>query len=517
VPEPVPALPASEAPLPKFPPAKGPLNQQFLNYYIEGYEKGFIAKPITPGYMENNINQWTIEPNSARGDCFFEAVRDCLNNYNQTHRTHKIEPNVRYLVPGTKLYSVSSLRRIVSDKIMQPEGEDVYDNYVDVATADLAALANSRDPLPEPIRFMVNEDNEILSREQLSIRMSLSATPKDRQDGEPELEDPYSYYWADNFAVSCIESVLRVKIVMISDHSIAGANANGSRVQFRDSNSPHNIIVGTVKNYHPTTSKGIVDVETDNYVTYKVPEAELVQINRYSIYCHEASPNTADVDKFLFIFWSGNHYEALYQDKGRGNRKYVYDTRELPSYIVYMIFENCYKTLTTALARSESEYGSIKSLSKTLQDLYVIYQAKLKDSAAYKSSNKRLINGGQAKLQIGGQPTPAPVNFLQKPWPQRYYASGYDSNLTYYIVIDLELYPGESIPITAKTSLACQIRYEKIRKSYADLFGLVYQPKEMLFSENNNKNYIARKNITKKDIPIKKGGTRRHNSTKKLV
>jgi len=89
------------------------------------------------------------------------------------------------------------------------------------------------------------------------------------------------------------------------------------------------------------------------------------------------------------------------------------------------------------------------------------------------------------------------------------YSNSYDSNLAYYIVIDLELYPGETIPLQEKASLACQIRYEKIRKSYADIFGLIYQPKELRLPEDLNKNYIAAKNKTKKDNNSRQMNTRR--------
>ena len=53
-----------------------------------------------------------------------------------------------------------------------------------------------------------------------------------------------------------------------------------------------------------------------------------------------------------------------------------------------------------------------------------------------------------------------------------------DSKLSYYVVIDLELYPGNSIPIGEKAVLGCQTRYEKIRQAYAQLFGIQYQPNE---------------------------------------
>jgi hypothetical protein len=210
----------------------------------------------------------------------------------------------------------------------------------------------------------------------------------------------------------------------------------------------------------------------------------LRQIPRYSIYCHDTDANLKNVDKFVFMLYSNNnHFESLYVEKARDNRRYIFNAADIPSYIKYMIFENCYKVLTPA-DRNSSSYGEINSLGKFLKDMTIIYDAKIKSGPmALSSSNKRLLNGGDI---AGGQSAIR-------------YSVGYDSNLTYYIVIDLELYPGDSIPLGTKATLSCQIRYEKIRQSYADLFGLVYQPKELRVSEDLNKNYIAAKNKTQKN------------------
>ena len=55
--------------------------------------------------------------------------------------------------------------------------------------------------------------------------------------------------------------------------------------------------------------------------------------------------------------------------------------------------------------------------------------------------------------------------------------SSYSSNKwTYYVKIDLNLYPGESIPLEDYSSLVCQFRYEKIREIWAELFGTQYAP-----------------------------------------
>lgn len=47
---------------------------------------------------------------------------------------------------------------------------------------------------------------------------------------------------------------------------------------------------------------------------------------------------------------------------------------------------------------------------------------------------------------------------------------------TYYVRVELELYPGTSIPIEDYSSLICQFRYEKIRQAWAELFGTQYAP-----------------------------------------
>ena len=176
------------------------------------------------------------------------------------------------------------------------------------------------------------------------------------------------------------------------------------------------------------------------------------------------------------------------------NKKYIFNAADMPSYIKYMIFENCYRVLSPGDINISS-YGSIQSLGRYLRDMKTIYDAKIKNGAsALNNSNKRLLNGGSVSVS-GGQGAIR-------------YNAGYDSNLTYYIVIDLEVYPGDTIPLGTKASLQCQIRYEKIRQSYADLFGLVYQPKELSLSEEMNKKYIA-KNKTKKENTNNNNYTRR--------
>lgn len=128
------------------------------------------------------------------------------------------------------------------------------------------------------------------------------------------------------------------------------------------------------------------------------------------------------------------------------------------------------------------------TLQKYLESLYNYY--------SYNSviKNNRLLLGGGVGA-IGGDPglpntnnnsyysqfnnyvndklnQQLSIDISGKNIPQ-YYAN---PNLSYYVVVDLELFPGDTISSIDKRNLACQIRFDNIRKSYADLLGYQYQP-----------------------------------------
>ena len=53
------------------------------------------------------------------------------------------------------------------------------------------------------------------------------------------------------------------------------------------------------------------------------------------------------------------------------------------------------------------------------------------------------------------------------------------SKLSYYITVELDLYPGTDIGTVKKYAMKCQTSFEKIRKSLSDLFGYQYKPLEI--------------------------------------
>jgi hypothetical protein len=103
--------------------------------------------------------------------------------------------------------------------------------------------------------------------------------------------------------------------------------------------------------------------------------------------------------------------------------------------------------------------------------------------------------------------------------PKPYHANLNSSKLAYYVSIELELFPGTSANPLQKAAVQCQSTFERIRESYAELFGYQYRPSPMnefyayeyeqankrkLDKEKNSKNS---KNVTEKKNTLKQNKT----------
>jgi hypothetical protein len=160
-------------------------------------------------------------------------------------------------------------------------------------------------------------------------------------------------------------------------------------------------------------------------------------------------------------------------------------------YIIYMIF-----IYTYIIAPPTSSPFYTTTLKKYLDQLYnyYFYNRVIK--------NNRLLLGGAGVVDVdgedgeygqdgqdGGLPTNSYYgqfkDYVNDKLNQQlsidgsgktipvYYAN---PNLSYYVVVDLELFPGDKISDIDKRNLNCQIKFDNIRKSYANLLGYQYQP-----------------------------------------
>ena len=74
------------------------------------------------------------------------------------------------------------------------------------------------------------------------------------------------------------------------------------------------------------------------------------------------------------------------------------------------------------------------------------------------------------------------------------------SKLSFYITIELELFPGESANLFQKSVVKCQSTFERIREAWADIFGYEYRPAPMIeaYAYNLKKDKREKKEIKNK-------------------
>jgi hypothetical protein len=93
-----------------------------------------------------------------------------------------------------------------------------------------------------------------------------------------------------------------------------------------------------------------------------------------------------------------------------------------------------------------------------------------------------------------GQPNASQYYLIQNP-NQRIFNQSNDQNklkdqkskMSFYINIELDLYPGKNVNALQKSVVKCQSTFEKIREAWAEIFGYQYRPLPMTETYSNNK------------------------------
>ena len=105
---------------------------------------------------------------------------------------------------------------------------------------------------------------------------------------------------------------------------------------------------------------------------------------------------------------------------------------------------------------------------------------------------------------------PGPIPLASDPYTQQnldYYNHNLQYNflkenkskLSYYITVELELYPGTDVSAVKKYAMKCNGTFEKIRKSLADLFGYQYRPHELKEAYEYEANFEANEKLKEEE------------------
>jgi hypothetical protein len=537
--------------------------------------------------VKDEISRWEVMKNDGRGDCFFEALAYILNNNDnsknpivprslnvETGNMDPIQGNNPYLTTGdAPRYNVYRLRKAVADYLrVDPTSIETLiatapENLTELVKKETRinkqAVKQSPDSPEELLtdieeqdirsyKWMLNRTNtELMEMSKIIDVMEYPQNPSNRTGTINKImkkkklaylasSDSYGkYYWGDQIALITLEKVFNIKFCPLY---LTKALKRNGRVSFKHDGQ---ITEGVIKKITDDS----YTIVTDLYEEYQKPKSNVMPLESVELYPFGSSLVPDENTQVAFLYYThenvgGGHYEAL--SKKRFTERYANITLfvqdKLPSYISFCIFKSICGFTNDGLfsfLHADSSYLKFprtpkNSLFKVINSMYNIYTAaepiQVDDTEMDKEMHTFDKTPKQLAVQFGG--TQQEVRKYLQTYLQN--SKGVDAKNTYYVVIDLNLFPdtGQPLSMLDKFRLRCGNTKDRIREATADAFGLYYVPGEMdtsRFKEdvpmpvavpieeretrNRTEKQPSAPNTTRKNgggLPRKRGSIKRH-------
>ena len=510
-------------------------------------------------YSQNAYNKslsnFHMLENAGGGDCFFIALSDAINLYNNDiyNNLTSTPPNIISYIDANNReidygidapFTTPVLRNIVYEYYLNN-----IDNAINIAVTNAGELNNlveysfhdfnqniestnlTRETFINAYIVFINQiyystDNFLVylptkefidENEDFNYRRPFLALPN-MSHSYTEEYFLSNRYWGDQFALTAICRALSLNIIILS---------------------------------------------------YDNTQAPSVSID-YGVFREGDHNNCNDWNKYLFLFHYGNHYELMsfdyfYRIQNRNYNsdiiekpKYIFQKEELefpPFYIFFFIYGCKYFGLEREQKLSFTWYPVIMS------QIDEIVNVILQDEAPYTKNGtpknalfiryfnqffiKNQINADKNLITKGGAYGNPYYdnNFYDRPYDTPYdrpYGNPYrtpygrpgpylarnmltqnytDSKLAYYITIDLELYPGTEISPEIKKQLKCRQKWNAVRKAYANFRGLPYivQPIYSYYTPENKKDRPNNSRKKLNNARTRNGGTKKMRTSKNNI
>lgn len=356
-----------------------------LNYNISE----IINNCYNQGIIDNNkpeyYQDWAVYDNEGGGDCFFASVRDALNGQLDLLNATTINSHTEN-VDGKKRFTIASLRRIVAFNFTQDDydfyramlGERNENDEYEVSD-ELTRMAYNLlvEDYPEPPKkkeetsikfepsFKFDKAADALSTlGNLAVGLTnlIGGVPRvliRSYDEAQEIILRPCIYWADEMAIKYIQNTL--KIVFIIFNMVPrneGTFMNGDSVVHKTTGKKYII---TKINYKNNKQVFILQDRNGEKLNEVAPEDIDMQneniMSRFRIEC-PVFELTFEPKHYIFIAKTsvddggGNtslHYELI---RNTGIGMFVYEFSQIPEYIKYFMYENCYKYLQPDVRRT---------------------------------------------------------------------------------------------------------------------------------------------------------------------
>jgi len=411
-----------------------------------------------------SVNGLKVIANSGGGDCFFIAVADAINNHNYYNQLDRIESGI--YGTGSNLFTQSYLRSLVSRFITSwSELNNVLNNIAPVNADNLNDLfINQLNGIKQALRDSGGVDdiseknyvdiaNGIYRANDNFLIKNITNIPFDVTDYDKPFKvlnksEINNYilsnnYWANELAINAMCSELQLNVILIE--------------------------------------------KTNN----KQPLLRIPFANFGNIY--------NKWNKYLFLFYSNSHYEAISFDyKGLlsskvNPTKYIFnrDDRQFdpPIYMLFVILGSYFSTIVNNVDKTNFTFQKpiIEAMNNIINNrltplpnynanFYTPFKLYFPDSRIHRP------------LIIGG----ADPNDIYYPIQQK-------SDYAYYVKIDLELYPGTTIKPEDLKDIGCNKKWNSIRKSFSEFTGKQYKPGSLYKTKTvNNKEEKNNKTVKRR-------------------
>jgi len=332
-------------------------NSNNLNYYIneiigQAYAEYFINK-LQPEYYQD----WAIYDNEGGGDCFFASIRDALNGQLDllNAKTNNIYTEK---INDEKKFTIKSLRKIVADSFTQND----YDFYIIMlGTPDKNGI-HQLDPSDElnviAYKLLINDSGKkqkLRSYEEVKEIITQPCT-----------------YWADELAIKYIQNVLKIGIIIFNmvertgDKFLIGDTIilleDGKQYKIIDitGNNTEYVLQGKDKNIIRNITLDKIEKYSDNiYSKFRIecPLEEFEFEVKDYIFIAKTSLNDDAGNSVI-------HYELV---RNTGIGMYIYNFSQIPDYIKYFIYENCYRYFKPDV-RQQIAFSKIKDFGELFKE-----------------------------------------------------------------------------------------------------------------------------------------------------
>jgi len=453
--------------------------QENIIYLYEDSIRERITGNLPEEQKMDLIESWKVIDNPGGGNCLFYAIAMIFNNDLVNKGTISNNP----FANKNGYYSQESLRMAIADPNYGIIDAEIarWGVHRNVENIDENAPDDEQD-YKRQFSFLLDENGRWIGDDYAAVRNVI--------------RNPTARYWGDMTAINVLERLFKIKFIII-DTTLQKPIPEGTYVNFQDDSGA--MVFGVVSNRQVVARAGggresiyeVISNTLEVYpnITQSRNRIAVAESGHYRVVPSNGNEDIAnEFTHYAFILLtqipdSGvQHYEIM---TSTINNKFIYELREIPSYFMYLIFQTQWKFLSPA-ARDTGWFGHNNDFSNYLDHLMDEYRENVRlhglgprpqpippPRIRAALNKKRAARFKKAKKGMTGGAISSRNRYVDINSPN---SSIGDSKLSYYVIVDLELYPGESIPLLKQPVIACNMRYEKIRQAFADMFGLVYQP-----------------------------------------